>query len=189
MCLGTLPTYARTAEVRCWCYSLILVHVRLPLSSLDFGLANSNFGPHSDTADSASLSVCSPSAVLAPFPVPCHPFFVQASACPLGLPVYVPASAASCFPRLWLSANDHHPLVADLIPASSVARALPPNLRSASASPRDLMSHALAAAQNKDFKDLSLTRSNSVQSVVCSVQPATPNAKTSCQCAQPMLVW
>lgn len=71
---------------------------RLPLLSLDFGTANSNFGPHPYTPD-----LCLPCLVL-PVTLGCPPILsctlssrlFGASVCPLCLPT----SALSCFPAV-----------------------------------------------------------------------------------------
>lgn len=94
------------------CYSLIL---RLPLSSLDFGFANSKFGPHPDIPDPV-FPAPSPSAVLPSFPAPCHPVSFE--------PLFAPFAYRRMLrlvSQMWLSADDHQSLVADLIPVLSLS--------------------------------------------------------------------
>lgn len=77
------------------CHSLIL---RLPLPSLDFGFANSNFGPHPDIPDLAFPAVVclSLSAILPSFSCTLSSRLFRASVCPLCLP----RGALSCFPAV-----------------------------------------------------------------------------------------
>lgn len=83
MYLGTqVPRYLATSPGCMHCAGAVLCHsliLRLPLPSLDFGFANSNFGPHSDIPDLAFpvLACLSLSAVLPSFPALCHPVFFE----------------------------------------------------------------------------------------------------------------